>query len=69
MKRRSARRTELELLRHETDLATLERRLEDGYRLVEERLRAGEDVTELETFWINLLHQYEMRCDALPLAA
>ena len=69
MKRRSARRTDLELLRHGSDLETLERRLEDGYRLIEERLRAGEDVAELETFWINLLHEYESRCDASPLAA
>ena len=68
MKRRSAR-TELSIRKGETDLERLERRLEEGYRLIETRLRAGEDVTDLETFWIRLLHEYETRCDALPLAA
>jgi septation ring formation regulator EzrA len=69
MKRKTSRDTELELLRHETDLEMLERRLEDGYQLIEKRLRAGEDVSTLETFWISWLHEYESRCDELPLAA
>ncbi|HEV2072121.1 MAG TPA: hypothetical protein VGR29_00630 [Thermomicrobiales bacterium] len=47
----------------------LERRLEDGYRMIEDRLAAGADVTELEAFWINLLLQYEALCDELPMAA
>lgn len=47
----------------------LERRLDDGYRMIEDRLVAGEDVTELEAFWINLLLEYEALCDELPMAA
>jgi hypothetical protein len=47
----------------------LERRLEDGYRMIEDRLAAGADVTELEEFWISLLLQYEAICNELPLAA
>lgn len=47
----------------------LERRLDDGYRMIEDRLVAGEDVTELEAFWITLLLQYEALCDGLPMAA
>lgn len=47
----------------------LERRLEDGYRLIEDRLAAGADVTELESFWVDLLLQYEALCDELPMAA
>lgn len=47
----------------------LERRLEDGYRLIEDRLAAGVDVTDLESFWIDLLLQYEAVCDQQPMAA
>ena len=47
----------------------LERRLEDGYRMIEDRMSAGSDVTELEEFWISLLLQYEALCDELPMAA
>lgn len=47
----------------------LEQRLEDGYRMIEAQKVAGVDVTDLESFWIDLLHQYEGLCDALPMAA
>jgi hypothetical protein len=47
----------------------LERRLDDGYRLIEDRLAAGANVTELESFWIELLLHYEALCDELPMAA
>ena len=51
---------------------TLERRLDDGYRGIEEALRAGQDVGAWEDFWIRLLRDYEAVCDQLdddPLAA
>lgn len=53
----------------EDTLAHFERRLEDGFQLIEERRAAGIDVTALEEFWIDLLHQYEALCDRLPAAA
>lgn len=54
-----------------TPLATpdiLERRLNDGWNRIEEALRRGEDVHAWESFWIDLLHQYEAAFDALPEA-
>lgn len=53
----------------EETLAHFERRLDDGFRLIEERRAAGIDVTALEEFWIDLLRQYEALCDGLPAAA
>ena len=50
-------------------LARLEQRLNEGYELIEKRRAAGLDVTKLEDFWIELLHEYEDRCDEHPLAA
>ncbi|HEY8447040.1 MAG TPA: hypothetical protein VIL01_08010 [Thermomicrobiales bacterium] len=47
----------------------LERRLEDGYRRIEQALAAGEDVAEWEQFWIRLLREYEAICDDLRQAA
>lgn len=46
-------------------VVTLERRLEDGYRRIEQAAREGKDVSAWETFWINLLRQYEALCDSL----
>lgn len=46
----------------------LERRLNDGWSRIEEAKRRGEDVTAWETFWIELLAQYEAACDELPEA-
>jgi hypothetical protein len=59
----------LELRREESEITRLERRLEDGYLMIEARRLAGEDVMALEDFWLNLLHQYESLCDDAPLAA
>jgi hypothetical protein len=61
--------TDLELRREESDISRLERRLEEGYLMIEARRLAGEDVMALEDFWLNLLHQYESLCDDAPLAA
>ena len=56
--------------RHVEDtLQRFERRLDDGFQLIEERRAAGIDVSSLEIFWIDLLHQYEALCDGLPQAA
>ena len=46
----------------------LERRLNDGWNRIEEAQRRGEDVQAWESFWIDLLHQYEAAFDALPEA-
>ena len=43
----------------------LYRRLEDGYRKVEQGLVEGRDVADWETFWIELLREYERVCDDL----
>lgn len=51
------------------DLSRLEQRLNDGYELIEKRRAGGLDVTKLEDFWIELLHEYEERCNEHPLAA
>jgi hypothetical protein len=48
-----------------SQLATLERRLEDGYRRIEAAQRDGQDVAAWESFWIELLHQYEALADGL----
>lgn len=46
-------------------VSTLERRLEDGYRRINAAAREGKDVAAWETFWIDLLRQYEALCDGL----
>jgi hypothetical protein len=51
------------------DRETLERRLDDGYRRIEEARVQGRDVQAWEEFWIQLLHEYEEICDGLRLAA
>ena len=48
---------------------SLELRLDDGYRRIDEAAFAGTDVTEWETFWIRLLHEYEDVCRDLEAAA
>jgi len=50
-------------------LATLERRLDDGYARIEHARSLGQDITAWEDFWIDLLRQYELACDSLPEAA
>ena len=47
----------------------LERRLEDGYRRIDQAALAGGDVTEWESFWIKLLGEYEDVCREHDLAA
>jgi hypothetical protein len=51
------------------DQETLERRLDDGYRRIEEARVQGRDVQAWEEFWIQLLREYEEICDGLRLAA
>ena len=48
----------------EQDIRTLEERMNNGYALIEARKEAGYDVSKLEDFWIDLLHEYEAACDA-----
>lgn len=47
------------------DRETLNRRLEDGYRRIEEAQAQGRDVKHWEEFWIQLLREYEALCDGL----
>ena len=56
-------------LDEDQELQVLEQRLNDGYELIEKRRAAGLEVTKLEDFWIELLHEYEERCDDHPIAA
>jgi len=46
-------------------LRTLERRLDDGYRRIDQGIADGLDVSHWEEFWIDLLHQYEIMADQL----
>jgi hypothetical protein len=47
----------------------LARRLDDGYRRIDQAIATGADVSAWETFWIDLLHEYEAVCDELQDAA
>jgi hypothetical protein len=47
----------------------LARRLEDGYRRIDQAIATGSDVSAWESFWIDLLHEYEAVCDELREAA
>jgi hypothetical protein len=49
--------------------AALERRLEDGYRRIEEARLNGADVRAWEDFWIQLLREYEAVCDEIGTLA
>jgi hypothetical protein len=44
---------------------TLARRLEDGYARIDQAIAQGADVAAWETFWIDLLREYESVCDEL----
>ncbi|MGN6033399.1 MAG: hypothetical protein ACTHQE_17235 [Thermomicrobiales bacterium] len=46
-------------------LRTLERRLDDGYRRIDQGIADGLDVSHWEEFWIDLLRQYEIVADQL----
>lgn len=48
---------------------SLERRLEDGFRRIDEGELSGADVSEWESFWIRLLREYEGVCRELDAAA
>jgi hypothetical protein len=58
------RRAEIALRRR-----SLEGRLEDGYRRIEDALEQGADVAAWEGFWIGLLREYEEVCEELRPAA
>ena len=49
----------------ERHIRTLEERLNNGYELIDKRRAAGLDVTKLEDFWIELLHEYEAACQEM----
>ncbi len=49
-------------------LVVLERRLEDGYLRIDAARRNGRDIQTWESFWIDLLHQYEAVADGLLVA-
>lgn len=54
---------------HDSRREMLERRLEDGYRRIDQAALTGADVSEWETFWITLLGEYEDVCREYDLAA
>ncbi len=41
----------------------LEARLEDGYSRIEAAQASGIDIAAWETFWLDLLGQYQAACD------
>jgi hypothetical protein len=45
------------------------RRLEDGYARIDEAALNGTDVSAWETFWLQLLREYEEVCRAGDIAA
>jgi hypothetical protein len=47
----------------------LARRLDDGYRRIDHAVVSGTDVSAWESFWIELLREYEAVCDELQEAA
>ena len=49
--------------------STLENRLEDGYQRIDQAVLSGTDVTEWESFWVQLLGEYEDVCRELAQAA
>jgi hypothetical protein len=60
----AAEETGLDRRRH-----SLARRLEDGYQRIDQAIATGADVVAWETFWIDLLREYESVCDELREAA
>lgn len=47
-----------------TPAAQLHRRLDDGYQRIDQARERGEDTTAWESFWIDLLRQYEAEAEA-----
>jgi hypothetical protein len=43
----------------------LVRRLNDGYDRIDQAIATGADVAAWETFWIDLLREYESVCDEM----
>ena len=43
----------------EGQIEMLARRLEKGWRVIEQRADAGEPITDLENYWLSLLADYE----------
>ena len=48
---------------------TLRQRLEDGYGRIDQALADGADIFAWESFWIELLHEYESICNEYRDAA
>jgi hypothetical protein len=48
---------------------SLVRRLDDGYQRIDQAVSSGADVAAWETFWIDLLREYESVYDELLAAA
>ena len=47
----------------------LVRRLDDGYQRIDQAVASGADVAAWESFWIDLLREYESVCDEMLAAA
>lgn len=47
----------------------LVRRLDDGYERIDQAVASGADVVAWETFWIDLLREYESVCEEMLEAA
>lgn len=43
----------------------LERRMQDSYERIDQTVAEGADVAAWETFWLDLLHEYESTCDEI----
>lgn len=48
--------------------SALEQRLDDGFRRIHAAERMGEPIGEWESFWVQLLREYEQVCDQLMAA-
>ena len=46
----------------------LEQRMRDGYERIDRAVQQGADVAAWESFWIDLLREYEATCDELTAA-
>lgn len=46
----------------DTSAVSLQRRLEEGWDLIEAARLRGEDIRPLEEHWLRLLEQYELQC-------
>jgi len=49
-------------------LLALEERLENGFRLIDRRREAGQEVERWEQRWLRLLREYEELCDEIAAA-